>query len=60
MKRQEIIPETLYELYRTLGLHLELLDPKDSFTIHNVRDLLPELPFASPRFRPNYFSISFL
>jgi AraC family transcriptional regulator, transcriptional activator of pobA len=60
MKRQEIIPETLYELYRTLGLHLELLDPKDTFTIHNVRDLLPELPFTSPRFRPNYFNFLFV
>lgn len=60
MSRKEIIPETLYELYRTLGLQLDLLDPRDEFTIHNVRDLLPELPFTSPRFRPNYFNFLFL
>jgi AraC family transcriptional activator of pobA len=57
---KEIIPDTLYELYRTLGLPLDLLDPADEFTIHNVRDLLPALPYTSPSYRPNFFNFLFL
>ncbi|HLZ86512.1 MAG TPA: helix-turn-helix transcriptional regulator [Puia sp.] len=60
MSRKEIIPETLYELYRWLGLPLDLLDPREEFTIHNVRDLLTELPYTSPSYRPNFFNFLFI
>lgn len=61
MSRKEIIPDTLYDLYQSLGLPVDLLDPADEFTVHSVRDLLhAELPIVSPRFRPNYFNFLFL
>src|SRR5215475_8305121 len=57
----DLIPETLYELYRSLGLPLDLLDAGDAFTIHNVRDLLRgELPYTSPSYRPNFFNFLFV
>jgi AraC family transcriptional activator of pobA len=52
--------ETLYDLYRTLGLSVDLLDVRAAFTIHNLKDLLKELPIRSPRFRPNYFNFVFI
>ncbi|HXB07531.1 MAG TPA: helix-turn-helix domain-containing protein [Puia sp.] len=59
--RKDMIPETLYELYKSLGLPLDLLNPADEFTIHNVRDLLHgELPYTSPRYRPNFFNFLFV
>jgi AraC-like DNA-binding protein len=37
------------------------LDPRDTFTIHNVRDLLRgELPYTSPSYRPNFFNFLFV
>ena len=60
MSRKEFIPETLYELYKSLGLPLDLLDPHDEFTIHNLRDLLRELPYTSPSYRPNFFNFLFV
>ena len=59
-RQKELIPDTLYELYRSLGLPLDLLDPRDEFTIHNVRDLLRELPYTSPSYRPNFFNFLFV
>jgi AraC family transcriptional activator of pobA len=59
-RHNDLIPETLYELYRSLGLPLDLLDPRDEFTIHNVRDLLHELPYTSPSYRPNFFNFLFV
>lgn len=60
MSRKEIISDTLYDLYKTLGLPLDLLDPADEFTVHDVKDLLRDLPIVSPRFRPNYFNFLFV
>jgi len=60
-RRKDFIPETLYELYKSFGLPLDLLDPADEFTIHNVKDLLRgELPYTSPTFRPNFFNFLFI
>jgi AraC family transcriptional regulator, transcriptional activator of pobA len=56
MSRKEIIPDNLYDLYQSLGIPVDLLDPADEFTVHDVKDLLTELPIVSPRFRPNYFN----
>jgi AraC-like DNA-binding protein len=60
MSRKEIIPNTLYDLYKSLGIPVDLLDPADEFTVHDVKDLLTELPIVSPRFRPNYFNFLFV
>lgn len=60
MSPKEIIPDTLYDLYKSLGIPVDLLDPADEFTVHDVRDLLKELPIVSPRFRPNYFNFLFV
>jgi len=60
-RQHDLIPQTLYELYRSLGLPLDLLDPRDAFTIHNVRELLQgELPYTSPSYRPNFFNFLFV
>lgn len=60
MSRKEMIPDTLYDLYKSLGIPVDLLDPADEFTVHDVKDLLTELPITSPRFRPNYFNFLFV
>jgi AraC family transcriptional activator of pobA len=59
-RQKDLLPETLYELYQSLDLPLDLLDPGDEFTIHNVRDLLPDLPYTSPSYRPNFFNFLFV
>ena len=61
MSRKEIIPDTLYDLYKTLGISVDLLDPTDEFTVHNLKDLLSaEFPIFSPGFKPNYFNFLFV
>lgn len=59
MNRKELFPESLYDLYKTLGIPVDMLDQADEFTVHDVKDLLTELPIDSPRFRPNYFNFLF-
>jgi len=59
-RQKDLLPETLYDLYKSLDLPLDLLDPGDEFTIHNVRDLLPALPYISPSYRPNFFTFLFV
>src|ERR1700744_2613302 len=59
MSRKEFFPDTLYDLYKSLGIPTDLLDAADEFTVHDVKDLLTELPVVSPRFRPNYFNFLF-
>jgi len=61
MNKKEAISETLYDLYKSMGLSLDLFDPADKFTIHNLKDILTvPLPFTSPRFRPYYFNFVFV
>ncbi len=43
-----------------MGLPVGTIDPYAAFTIHNLKDLHPELPFSSTGFRPNYFSFVFV
>jgi AraC family transcriptional activator of pobA len=43
-----------------MGLPADSIDRGAAFTIHNLKDLHPELPFTSPGFRPNYFSFVFV
>ena len=51
---------SLYDLYKTLGLSVDLINPKSQFTVHDLHTLLTELPYTSPHFRPNYFAFTFI
>jgi AraC family transcriptional regulator, transcriptional activator of pobA len=52
--------KSLYELYRILGLPVNLIQPYLNFTILNLKDVGFELPYTSPSFRPEYFSFLFV
>ena len=60
MQKKEAISKTLYDLYKTMGLAVDLVDPKSGFTIHNLKDTFTELPFKSIPYRPDYFSFIFV
>lgn len=59
MSPKEFFPDNLYDVYKALGIPTDLLDPADTFTVHDVKDLLTELPVVSPRLRLNYFNFLF-
>ena len=52
--------KSLYDTYSKLGLPVENIDPSTDFTINDLKDLHPELPFKSHTYRPNYFSFLFV
>ena len=52
--------KNLYDTYSKLGLPVENIDPSTDFTINNLKELHPELPFKSHSYRPNYFSFLFV
>lgn len=61
MKRNKIVSfKTLYDTYNTMGLPVSAIKPGGGFTINNLKDLHPELPFKSVGFRPEYFSFLFV
>jgi AraC family transcriptional activator of pobA len=57
---KKLVFDTLLKQYAHFGLPTEGIDDKTDFTIHNLRDIHPELPFKSPVFRPNFFSFLFV
>jgi AraC-like DNA-binding protein len=50
----------LQETFRAMGLDDTLLPGAGDFTIIDLKKALPQLPFKSPGFRPNYFSFLFV
>lgn len=52
--------KSLYDTYNQLGLPVGNIDPSPDFTINNLKDLHPDLPFTSSTYRPNYFSFLFV
>lgn len=50
----------LAENYDHLGLPVDLIDPKNDFTIHRLSDIHHELPYKSPVYRANFFSFLFV
>lgn len=50
----------LVENYDHLGLPVELIDPKNDFTIHKLNDIHHELPYKSPVYRANFYSFLFV
>ena len=60
MEKKIIVFKNLHETYKTMGLPVEQIESSGDFTINSLKDLHPDLPFASPGFRPNYFSFLFV
>ena len=52
--------KNLYDTYYKLGLPVDNIDPSTDFTINQLKELHPELPFKSHSYRPNYFSFLFV
>jgi AraC family transcriptional regulator, transcriptional activator of pobA len=63
-KQQQTAPppvfNNLVENYDHLGLPVELIDPKNDFTIHKLNDIHHELPYKSPVYRANFYSFLFV
>ncbi|HTE10522.1 MAG TPA: AraC family transcriptional regulator [Chitinophagaceae bacterium] len=60
MKKKIVVFNTLHDTYKSMGLPVEQIESTGDFTINNLKDLHPELPFTSTGFRPNYFSFLFV
>ena len=52
--------KNLYDTYNSMQLPVTAIEPGSHFTINNLKDLHPELPFKSIGFRPEYFSFLFV
>ncbi|MEO1049675.1 MAG: helix-turn-helix transcriptional regulator [Bacteroidota bacterium] len=50
---ESLVHHDISDLYKTLGLHSK---EQTDFTILNVTDIHPEVPFKSPKLRADYFS----
>jgi len=51
---------SLYQQYVYLGLPVESIDVKTSFTIHNLKNIHDTLPYKSPVYRANFYSFVFV
>jgi AraC-like DNA-binding protein len=51
---------SLFQLYKTLKLPVELFDLAEGFTVFNLNEISFELPYRSASFRPNFFSFLFV
>lgn len=62
MKQPEktLIFNRLQDQYKYLGLSAGKIDADSEFSIHNIKDAHPVLPYQSPVFRPNFFSFVFV
>ncbi|MBU2998111.1 helix-turn-helix domain-containing protein [Cellulophaga baltica] len=60
MKSKKPESNSLFELYEKLNLRIDWIQPIKGFTINNLKDIAFELPYQSPSFRPNYFSLLFV
>ena len=55
-----ISSNSLYELYSSLDLPVDLFDLTEGFTIFNLRDVGFKLPYESASYRPDFFSFLFV
>ncbi len=60
MQQKGPVAKTLKDLYASMGLPVDLVDPKSGFTIHYLQETFTNLPFKSEGFRPDYFSFLFV
>lgn len=51
---------TLFETYQAMGLPVDDIATAGDFTINNLKNLHPKLPFTSVGYRPGYFSFLFV
>lgn len=51
---------SLHQQYVYLGLPTDTIDVKTQFTIHNLKDIHPDLPYKSPVYRANFYSFVFV
>lgn len=52
--------KSLYDLYKLLNLRLDLIDASQGFTVHNLKDVGFTVPYQSPSYRPDFFSLLFV
>ncbi|GGH03326.1 helix-turn-helix domain-containing protein [Pedobacter zeae] len=52
--------DSLFQLYKTLKLPVDLFDLKAGFTVFNLNEIAFELPYQSASYRPNFFSFLFV
>ncbi|MGF1515944.1 MAG: hypothetical protein ACFB5Z_19905 [Elainellaceae cyanobacterium] len=57
MPRTFQVFNTLSEFYASLGGHIA---QDADFTVHRFADLHPEVPYTSPLFRVNYYTIALI
>lgn len=57
---KNIESNSLYELYKTLELPVDLFELAEGFTIFNLNEIGFSLPYSSSSFRPNFFSFLFV
>lgn len=60
MHKKETVSQSLYDLYKIMGLPLDSVDPKSGFTAHFLKETFTKLPFTSIAYRPDYFSFTFV
>lgn len=60
MDKKITVFKNLHDTYQTMGLPADSISGTDEFTIHDLKNLHPELPFVSLGFRPSYFSFLFV
>ncbi|WP_265131083.1 AraC family transcriptional regulator [Chryseobacterium oranimense] len=60
MRNKNLEAKSLYDLYKLLDLRLDLIDPTEGFTIHNMKDIGLTVPYQSPSYRPDFFSFLFV
>ncbi|MDQ3682025.1 MAG: AraC family transcriptional regulator, partial [Bacteroidota bacterium] len=60
MEEKIVCFKNLYDTYYAMGLPVSQIDATGDFTINNLKELHPQLPFKAIGFRPNYFSVLFV
>ena len=60
MEKKIAVFKNLYDTYKAMGLPVSQIDVNGYFTINNLKELHPQLPFKSIGYRPNYFSFLFV
>ncbi|GAA0542830.1 helix-turn-helix domain-containing protein [Chitinophaga japonensis] len=58
--KESFTSDSLFELYKTLGLPVDMFDLKEGFTIFNLKEVGFTLPYESSSYRPNFFSFLFV
>ncbi len=60
MNKKIISFSKLFDTYNAMGLPVSTINSSGDFTINNLKELHPQLPFKSVGYRPGYFSFLFV